>query len=267
MPQLLCKIEDKIAKPLNDLMVCNNSDFTIKFYFDEQWEELPVKTARFIWGKGLYQDIVFEGDVCKVPVISNTKHMAVGVFAGNISTSTPAIFNCRKTILDGIGVPAPPSEDVYNQIIELLEHGGGGQGPKGDKGDPGPKGDDGFSPRIDVVVDTEDAYVLEIQDATHTFETPNLKGSGGGGGDIPELRAKPTTLYPTGFVALDQNMMALTKEEFDAMPKDPNTYYFVTDDSIYMATIDDRKTALDSTWSSQKIKDYIDAQIAAALGQ
>ena len=122
MPQLTCKIQKKIAKPLNDLLICGNSDFTIKFLFDSEWDNEPVKTARFIWNNQ-YQDIVFNGNICNVPIITNADYLAVGVFAGELKTTTPAIYNCRKSILCDSGEPAPPIEDVYAQIIELLNQG------------------------------------------------------------------------------------------------------------------------------------------------
>lgn len=84
----------------------------------------------------------------------------------------------------------------------------GAQGLKGDKGDTGAKGDkgeqgiqgeqgedgeDGFSPEITVAQSTETEYKLHIKDAQHEFDTPNLKGSGGGGGtsDYEDLTNKP----------------------------------------------------------------------------
>lgn len=122
MPQLICKVQKKIAKPLNDLLICGNSDFTIKFLFDSEWDSEPVKTARFIWNNQ-YQDIVFSGNVCNVPIIFNADYLAVGVFAGELKTTTPAIYTCRKCILCDDGAPAEPSKDVYAQIIELINQG------------------------------------------------------------------------------------------------------------------------------------------------
>ena len=70
----------------------------------------------------------------------------------------------------------------------------GEKGEKGDKGDTGERGSDGadgkdgkdgtngadgFSPTITVVENSSDRYILTITDANGTFNTPNLKGSGG----------------------------------------------------------------------------------------
>ena len=65
-----------------------------------------------------------------MPVISDTYKLHVGVFAGNLSTTTAAYVPCKKSILCGGGVPAAPAEDVYNQIMELLNKGGGNSLPE-----------------------------------------------------------------------------------------------------------------------------------------
>ena len=122
MPQLLIKVQNKIAKALNDFIVCGNSDYTVKFCFDKEWDKEPIKTARFIWSNQ-YQDVVFEGDTCKIPVIDNATTLGIGVFAGSLKTTTPAIINCTKSVLSGLGCPSDPPDDVYNQIIEILNEG------------------------------------------------------------------------------------------------------------------------------------------------
>lgn len=42
------------------------------------------------------------------------------------------------------------------------------------------KGSDGYSPTITVKTDTSSLYVLTIKDVNGSYNTPNLKGSGGG---------------------------------------------------------------------------------------
>lgn len=114
-------VENKIASAAEKsaFIVCGNSDYLIKFSFDEEWAEHEVKTARFAYA-GKYIDIVFSGDECPVPIITDTVAVGIGVFAGDLKTTTPAIIACERSILCGGGTPAEPPEDVYNQIMDML---------------------------------------------------------------------------------------------------------------------------------------------------
>lgn len=119
----------------------------------------------------------------------------------------------------------------------------GAKGDKGDPGDDGADGEDGFSPIITVKTDTTNTYILHIVTADDEFDTPNLKGSGGGGGtsDYEDLTNKPkieghtlesgnqtaaslgiASLDVTG--ALDTRVTALEENpvnpfQFDTMPE------------------------------------------------
>lgn len=113
------EIKNKKAVRTNETAyVCDNSDFTVVFSFDEEWDEFETKTARFAYNDK-YQDVIFTGTECQMPIISDTKLISVGVFAGNLQTTTPAPIVANKSILCGAGVPDKPSENVYNQIVEL----------------------------------------------------------------------------------------------------------------------------------------------------
>ena len=119
--ELLVTIRDKIAtyaemRPY----VCGNSDYVIHFDMDEEWAAHETKTARFVKDNGAYQDQVFTGNDCPVPVISNTFAIRVGVFAGDLHTTTPAYIPAKKSILCGSSFPADPAPDVYAQLMEHL---------------------------------------------------------------------------------------------------------------------------------------------------
>ena len=79
-------------------IVCGNSDYSLKFTFDSEWDSHTTKTARFVWN-GKYYDQVFTGDECVVPVITNANRVDVGVFAGSLTTTTPAIIPCERSII------------------------------------------------------------------------------------------------------------------------------------------------------------------------
>jgi hypothetical protein len=113
-------IREKIATADKTLYVCGNSDFVVHFDCDAEWAAFDTKTARFIADDNSYIDVVFQGTVCEVPVLSNTHRVRVGVFAGSLVTTTPAYITATKSILCSDGVPADPPEDVYNQIMEKI---------------------------------------------------------------------------------------------------------------------------------------------------
>ena len=113
-------VKDRIAWQTNRVeYICDNSDFVVDFDFDSEWEGVEPKTARFIHGEQ-YTDVVFMGNRCPVPVITDVTKMQVGVFAGNLQTTTPVTIICKNSILCGDGVPADPTPDVYTQIMEVI---------------------------------------------------------------------------------------------------------------------------------------------------
>lgn len=106
------------------IIVCGNSGYTISFDFDEEWPAAAAKTARFVYAQGgvlKKQDVIFFDNVVEVPVLSNVKEVFVGVYAGDLTTTTPARICCERSILCGDSVHEEPAEDVYNQILELLD--------------------------------------------------------------------------------------------------------------------------------------------------
>ena len=149
--RITIRIHDKIATCLTETpVVCGNSDYVIDFEFDEEWNAHNVKTAVFKVNGEIVRK-VFEGTVCEMPVFQNTLVAWVGVFAGTIddgtlSTSTPALVRCKPCVTDGDTLPAPPPDDVYNQIVELcnealstaasIEERANNGEFKGEKGDP-----------------------------------------------------------------------------------------------------------------------------------
>lgn len=92
-------VVDKIATYLrrDGEIVCGNSDYQIVFTFDDEWDDITTKTARFRWN-GENHDVTFTGNTCDVPIINDTDNVIVGVFADEIST-TPIIIPCKRSIL------------------------------------------------------------------------------------------------------------------------------------------------------------------------
>lgn len=93
-------VADKIAtyQKRDGFIVCGNSDYQIVFTFDEEWDAFPEKKARFNYS-GMSTDVPFTGDTCPVPILRNTELVSVGVYAGDLCTTTPADIPCVRSIL------------------------------------------------------------------------------------------------------------------------------------------------------------------------
>ena len=117
-------IKEKRAQVLGSpVIVCGNTDNIVEFTFDEEWAAFQTRTARFVYIQGgavKYTDVVFTGDTVAVPSLSDTKEVRVGVFAGDLHTTTPARIPCELSILCGTGSPAEPTPSQYDQLMALL---------------------------------------------------------------------------------------------------------------------------------------------------
>lgn len=114
-------VRDKIAVcPQRDAyIVCMNkvnededSGYQIVFRFDAEWDKYTKKTARFVWN-GEYFDKKFEGNVCPVPVITGTDVVEVGVYAGDLSTTTSAEIPCKESVLCKTSKPSDGAIKEY----------------------------------------------------------------------------------------------------------------------------------------------------------
>ena len=124
MPTIDINVKNKIADVADgSVIVCGNSDYVVNFSFDEEWDGQPAKTARFRWN-GKYEDVLFEGTQCPAPVIKNTEYVEIGVYSGDLCTTTSAFVPALKSILCADGTHEDPPEDVYNQLIKLLNSAG-----------------------------------------------------------------------------------------------------------------------------------------------
>ena len=114
-------VQGKYARSPKEEIVCGNSDYYIEFEFSEEWESHDVKTARFIYN-GHPQEEPFQGNRVQVPKVINSTLLEVGVFAGDLCTTTPALITCRKSILCKDGLPPDPTPDVYTKLIAMIEN-------------------------------------------------------------------------------------------------------------------------------------------------
>lgn len=133
MPEIIVNVREKIAQVQgNPEIVCGNSDYTVTFDFDAEWNQYTEKTAHFAFvqdGKPQFYDVIFSGNTVKIPAVYRTSELAIGAYAGAIRTTSPARVPCAYCITDGQPVHPDPPPDVYAQLLELLEgmQGGGGE--------------------------------------------------------------------------------------------------------------------------------------------
>ena len=85
------EVKNRVAtyRSLGSDPVCGSNNDTVKFHFDEEWNNVATKTARFVWG-GCYYDQEFEGDSCPVPLLLNLTRIWIGVYAGEPVDGEPA---------------------------------------------------------------------------------------------------------------------------------------------------------------------------------
>lgn len=120
MPVLPITVRNKVASYTGDIpYICGNSDYTVVFDFDAEWDIYTQKTARFVYGS-YYIDIVFDGNECPFPLIESTSMVVAGVFAGNLRTTTGACVRACQSIRSKHGTPAAPKPGVYDRIMETL---------------------------------------------------------------------------------------------------------------------------------------------------
>lgn len=221
MPIINVDVKNKIANAeKGKYIVCGNNDYTFRFTFDDEWSGFHTKTARFVYNNQ-YTDVVFTGNECQMPAVYNTLIVAVGVYAGDIHTTTPAVFGTEKAITDGHPIHEDPPEDVYLQILQLIEDGAvkgdtgeagfspiatvekqghtatisitdehgtttaqisdGEQGEQGEQGERGETGADGFSP-VAYVRKENDESIISITDKIGTTTAVVKDGKDGTNG-------------------------------------------------------------------------------------
>ena len=129
-------------------IVCGNSDYTVSFSFDSEWDAYTEKTAQFFCvraGKPQIVAVDFTGTSCAVPVLSDVDFVEIGVTAGTIRTSTPARVPCFRCITDAQSTAYTPPRDIYNELMDKIQ----------EAVNPLPKLPSGFA----FVVSAEGAYI------------------------------------------------------------------------------------------------------------
>lgn len=125
MPTIDIIIRNKTASAVNPpCIVCGNSDYNVKFNFDEEWQAHNNKIGVFAYnrcGEWQSEKVLFEGDTCPVPALHGVRSVWIGVTAGDVRTSTPADVPCRMGATDFSGASEKPSADIWGQILDKLD--------------------------------------------------------------------------------------------------------------------------------------------------
>lgn len=125
MPTIDIIIRNKTASAVDPpCIVCGNSDYNVKFDFDDEWQAHNNKIGVFAYnrcGEWQSEKVLFEGDICPVPALHGVRSVWIGVTAGDVRTSTPADVPCRMGATDFSDAPEKPSEDIWGQILDNLD--------------------------------------------------------------------------------------------------------------------------------------------------
>lgn len=118
-------VRDKVATVQGSpCIICGNSDYSLTFDFvDPEWSEHEERTARFTFvqrGELKYDEVIFEGDTVSVPVLSDIDEVFIGVYTGELYTSTPARIKCKRSILCKPAKRERQIQTAYMQVLKAL---------------------------------------------------------------------------------------------------------------------------------------------------
>lgn len=110
---------DKKTIPIDEPPISYNKGYEANFIFDEEWDGL-VKTVRFVRGNE-YKDVVLENDSCEFPIDIMGSVVEVGVFAGDLKSTTSSYVVFLPSILEHFGMPVDPTPEIYMQVMRLIQ--------------------------------------------------------------------------------------------------------------------------------------------------
>lgn len=125
MANIVLTVKDKIASvPQDAYIVCGNNKYTLILDLDEEWEIGKLITVRFKFcknGKLQHIDRTTFTDTVTIPEFYGINQVFVGLFSGDIQTTTPARVLCLKSITcdDSTEIGANGSRDA--EAIEQLK--------------------------------------------------------------------------------------------------------------------------------------------------
>ena len=104
MPAIGITVTNRIAQSSGKPeIVCGNNDYNITFTFDSEWSAQTDKTLQLAYYKNgtfLAKEVTFSGTSVVLPALYGITEVFIGVYAGNIRTTTPARIACLPCITD-----------------------------------------------------------------------------------------------------------------------------------------------------------------------
>lgn len=89
----------------------------------DDWDDIEIKTAIFKNGDRVFNVILDDNDECLVPhEVLDSGTVIVSVFGGNLITVDCASFKIHESGYEDGVTPEPPTQDVYSQIINMIEN-------------------------------------------------------------------------------------------------------------------------------------------------
>ena len=134
MPDIHITVRERIAQADGDPeIVCGNSDYTAVFDLDAEWDAFRARILRAVWrdnvtGQIIHEDTLFTGNTATIPPVWRTCQVLIGVYAGDIRTTTAARVPCIGCITDTAPHHDDPDDALYRQLLaylEQIEQGGG----------------------------------------------------------------------------------------------------------------------------------------------
>lgn len=103
-------------------IITYNTDYTVRFDFDGEWDTFEHKTVYFVDETGNYTAVISSDDKCEFPLFENERRrIFIGVQAGELKTTRPCYVNVLDSIADMLNSPIPPpTPDVYAQIMSII---------------------------------------------------------------------------------------------------------------------------------------------------
>ena len=119
MPGLVVRIRGKTATAEGaPCIVCGNSDYTVRFRFDPEWDSVRQAHLSFFRnGTRQQMTVPFTGDICALPVLRGITEAEIGVSSGSLRTSVPARIPCVPCITDLSAADRPPEYDLFAEML------------------------------------------------------------------------------------------------------------------------------------------------------